>query len=417
MSAHLPFFTLDDFDLDGKTVLLRVDINCPIDPNTLEILDDTRIREHARTISELSERNAKTVVMAHQGRPGDSDFVSLNKHAELLSKILDKPVQFVEEIFGPTARNAIARLQPGEILLLENLRFCSEEVIEKSPEEQAKTFLVRKLSPLGSLYVNDAFAAAHRSQPSIVGFPMVMPSAAGRVFEKEVSVLTKVLDESSEPRIFVLGGSKISDSVNIIEKLLERNIAHKILLTGLLAMLFLHVQGHGVGRPTEMALERKGLYALSHRVGGLLAKYGDKIVLPVDVAIPSNDERLEYPVGRTPADAPAKDIGSETIALYKEEIAKAKTVIMRGPAGVIEDPLFCKGTEELVKAAAQSKAFTLFGGGHLRVIAEKLGVSDGIDYISTGGGAFLLFISGVSLPAIEALKKSYELFRDTVKGR
>ncbi|HSO25439.1 MAG TPA: phosphoglycerate kinase, partial [Methanobacteriaceae archaeon] len=201
----LKFNTIDDFQLNNKTVLVRVDINSPVDPNTGIILDDTRMKLHAETISELADKGAKTVILAHQSRPGKKDFTTLEQHAHALSKILGRPVIYVEDIFGCAARETIARLKPGEILLLENVRFYSEEVLKRDPHLQAETHMVKKLSSVADYFINDAFATAHRSQPSLVGFAFELPSGAGRVMEKELKTLYGAIENVQRPCVYVLG--------------------------------------------------------------------------------------------------------------------------------------------------------------------------------------------------------------------
>ena len=406
----LPFYTMDDFNFEGKKVLLRVDINSPIDPKTGNILDDTRIRSHAQTVKELIKLGASVAILAHQGRPGDSDFTMLGAHSIILSRHLGMEVNYVEDLFGPYARSQISSMKPGEALLLENTRFYSEENIEKVPEAQAKTFLVKILSPLFSVYVNDAFATAHRSHPSLVGFPMVMPSAGGRLLQREVEILSSLFEPSSKPCIFVLGGGKVPDSVQLMETLLPKGLADKVLLTGLISHLFLIAQGKRVGKATTKIMEGKGLNALLPRAEALLKKYGDMILTPVDIAYLKGDARVEAPLDRIPDDSPIYDIGESTISMYSALLRDAKTVIMRGPAGYIEDPRFARGSEGLLQALVSSRAVSLLGGGHLRAISERLGIAEKIGYFSTGGGAFITFLSGEKLPALEVLIASKQKF-------
>ncbi len=218
-------------ELSGRKVLLRVDLNSPIDKDG-RILDSSRLKAHAPTIKELVERRNSVVLISHQGRPGDRDFVELQEHAQILSKYLDMNVEFVDDVMGPYAREKIKNMKEGEIILLNNVRMVSEELIEAPPQQHAKTFLVRKLSPLFDGYVNDAFATAHRSQPSLVGFPLVIPSAAGRVMEKEISALSKIFTPEESPKVFVLGGGKVLDTLRIIENLTKKRIADRILTGG-----------------------------------------------------------------------------------------------------------------------------------------------------------------------------------------
>jgi phosphoglycerate kinase len=406
-----PFHTIDNFNLEGKKVLLRVDINSPIDPNSGKITDDTRIKSHAETIRQILDRGASVAILAHQGRPGDSDFTTLAPHHPLLCKYVKSDIRYLEDLFGPCAKSAISSMKPGDALLLENVRFYSEENIEKLPEAQSKTFLVKLLSPLFDLYVNDAFATAHRSHPSLVGFPVVMPSAGGSLLEKEVEFLGSVSAGSSRSCLFILGGGKVPDSVQLMETLLPKGIADKILLTGLVSHLFLIAAGKHLGKSTVKIMEGKGLNSLLPRAENLLRRYWDRIMMPVDVAVLSKDGRLEMPLDMVDDGSPIYDIGSDTMKLYGDAIMGAKTVIMRGPAGYIEDARFTKGSEVLLTALVNSKAKTLLGGGHLRSISENLGIADRIGYFSTGGGAFITYLSGEKMPALEVLITSAKKFK------
>ncbi len=405
------FYTMDDFDFNGKKVLLRVDINSPIDPNTNEILDDFRIRYHIPTILELLDKGASITILAHQGRPGDNDFTTLRNHAKLLSHYLNREIKYIEDIFGPTAKSSILSSKPGDIILLENVRFYSEEVIEKVPEAQTRTFLVRFLAPLFSIYINDAFATSHRSHPSLTGFPMVLPSCGGRLLEKEVESLSLIMEDSLRPSIFILGGGKVQDSLQLIEALLQRNIADKILLTGLVSHLFMIAKGLTLNRETLRILEGKGIYALLPRAQRLVQSFSNKIIMPIDSALLKNNNRIEVDIENLPNFSPIYDIGESTVKLYSEIIKDAKIIVVRGPAGYIEDERFSKGSEELLKCIVNNRAKKILGGGHLRRIAEKLNIVDKIDYFSTGGGAFIAFLSGEKLPAIEALISSAKKFK------
>jgi phosphoglycerate kinase len=235
--------TLSDVDVENKRVLLRVDINSPVNPQTGELLDVSRIMEHSVTIKELIERKAAVTIISHQGRPLDHDFVSLSGHARVLSKVLGVNVNFVDDVIGPEARRAIEKLEPGEVLMLDNTRLLAEDTIEAPPEVHSKSFLVSKLAPLFSYFVNDAFATCHRSQASIVGFSLRLPSVAGRVLERELSALNKILELGDRPKIFVLGGAKLDDTVKVIKHVVESRMADEVLTTGLVAVLFLIAKG------------------------------------------------------------------------------------------------------------------------------------------------------------------------------
>jgi phosphoglycerate kinase len=397
----LRFPTLDDVDVLGKTVLVRVDINSPIDPKTGEILDDTRIRECAPTIKELSEKGAKVVVLAHQGRPGDEDFTSLEKHSKKLSEALGQIVIYVDDVFGQSALKAIETLGPGEVLLLDNVRFCEEENLTRPAKELAKTELVSTLAELADIYVNDAFASAHRSQASLVGFGVLLPTYAGRLMEREINGLSRALSPE-RPCVYVLGGAKVDDSLKIIEHVLGRKVADEVLTGGLLGNAFLAAIGGDIGAPNLELLEKD----FAEEIGlakKSLTKYGKKIEVPKDVVVDDHGKPKELSVEQLPTELSISDIGGRTIADYSKSIAGAKTVVANGPLGIFENRNFARGTFEILKAMARSRAFTVIGGGHMVAAAQEAGVADKIKHISTGGKACISFLSGENLPVIEML--------------
>ncbi|KUO41587.1 MAG: phosphoglycerate kinase [Hadesarchaea archaeon DG-33-1] len=398
----LEFPTLDDADVKGKTALVRVDINSPIEPKTGEILDDTRIRECAPTLKELSQSGAKVVVLAHQGRPGSEDFTTLEKHAKKMSSVLGLDVKYLADVFGPSAHEAIKSLNPGEVLLLENVRFCDEETITRPAEELAKTHLVRSLAGLVDVYVNDAFATAHRSQASLVGFAVVLPTFAGRLMERELRGLSKALSPE-RPCIYVLGGAKVDDSLRIIENVFGGGIADQVLTGGLVGQTFLAAAGWGIGKPNLVLLLKRGFEGEIERAKELLATHGEKIQMPKDVIVDDRGKSKELTLEQFPTELSIYDIGSRTIGEYSGKIVDAKTVVANGPLGAFENPMFARGTIEILKAMARSKAFTVIGGGHMVAAARAAGVIDEIKHVSTGGGACISFLSGEKLPAVEML--------------
>jgi len=404
--SDLSIPTLDDVNAFNKKILLRIDINSPVDKKTGKLLDDSRIKAHAYTVKNLLERDNAIVILSHQGRPGDDDFISLQQHAELLSKYIGTNVEFIEDIIGPYAIEKVKKIEKGQIYLLENVRLVSEELIEAPPAQHAKTFLVRKLSPLFDIYVNDAFAASHRSQPSLVGFPIVLPSAAGKVMEKEVSALAKIFNPEDSPKIFVLGGGKVSDTLKIIEHLAKNRVADRILTGGLVAELFAAAKGINLGKANMQVLESKGLLSLIPRARKLLLS-GAPIEIPVDfVTEKQNGETSEEPTNNI--NGTIKDIGSTTIEIYSSFIKEAKVITMRGPMGIIEDERFRNGTKSLLKSAFESPGFVIIGGGHMISMVEKgIEINENKVHISTGGGALLLFLAGDKLPALEALHLSW----------
>ncbi|MEM5773003.1 MAG: phosphoglycerate kinase [Candidatus Aenigmatarchaeota archaeon] len=412
------YFTLEDFELKGKTVLLRADLNAPYNKEERRIEDCERIREHAKTIQFLIENRAKVVILAHQGRKGDEDFTSLEQHSKLLSKHLGKEVKFVDDVIGERALNEIKNLKEGEALLLDNVRFLDEETQEKGLEEHAKSKLVQTLAPLADFFVQDAFSASHRSHASIVGFALVLPTIAGKVMEKELSSVEKVLQASGN--VFILGGAKPDDCLNIMEHFLENRLEfmEKILTCGTVGEILLTAKGYKLGEPTLKFFEQKGFLDLIPQARKLLEKYEMKIEIPKDVAVEENGKRKEVNVKELPCDAMILDIGSETIRNYIEIIRKARSIVMKGPPGVYEKKGFEIGTREILEAIASSKAFSLIGGGDTGLAIEKLGIEkEKFSYISLGGGALITYLSGKPMSGIEALKLSYQKFKGKIKRK
>jgi len=397
--------TLDDYDFTGKTVLLRLDLNSPIDPKTGEFLDDRRFLSHKDTILELLKKKVKLVCLAHQGRPGEADFTTLEKHAEKLGKIIGKKVEYVDSLVSKYVIDEIAEMKEGDILLLENTRFYSEEVLKRPADVQATTLLVKKLSPAADVFVNDGFAVAHRSQPSVVGFPQVMDGVAGRLMEKEITTITNLLADPKKPVTFVLGGTKADDSIRVAQRALEHGV-EKILAGGVVANILLAAKGYRIGNPNIEFIRGKKLTEQIDVARLMLQEYGKKIVLPKDVALEQDGERVEITTGQLPQNYLISDIGSETIKEYKKIIKASGTNFMNGALGIFEKKEFALGTSEIIKAIADSSAYSVIGGGHTVAAAEKLNVKDKINHVSSGGGACVNMLAGYKLPGVEALRKN-----------
>ncbi len=396
--------TLDDFDVKNKTVLLRVDFNMPLDKVTLEILDTNRIKLVLPTINELLDKNAKIVILAHQGRKGSWDFISLDKHAKSLQELLGKKVTFVDDIYGEKAKNSIKKLQSGEILLLDNVRKFPGETEKKSAEEHSKSELVQNLYPLADLYVNDAFAAAHRGQCSLIGFTPVLPSCAGRLMQQELTTLGEIISNPKRPSIFLFGGAKFSDVVVTIDRVLSNNTADGVVLTGLPANAFLKAKGHNLGKKNDKTLSEEGNEELFNSIKEVISKYKDKIFLPTDFAYSDNNIRKEVGLNGLPIEQDLFDIGELTISELKEKFSCAKTIFLSGPCGVFENPLFRKGTKEIFSYIADLDAFSIVGGGHTVAAVEQMKLKDKFSHISTGGGSLEKFMMGEKLVVVEALK-------------
>ena len=399
------FNTIDDFDVENKTVLVRIDINAPVDPSSGIILDDTRLKLHAQTVKELSNKGAKVVLLAHQSRPGKKDFTTLSQHADALSEILNLRVKYIDSLFSNAVKKEIKALKPHEVLLLENARFFSEETLSRTPLEQSKTHLVTQLTPLIDYFVNDAFAAAHRSQASLVGFTVNTPSAAGRVMEKELTVIQDALDNVEHPCVFLLGGMKPEDSIDVMENVLSNGTADSILTTGIVGNIVLWASGADIGEVNKEFIIGKGYEDMVARSKKLIDEFGDKVKYPIDVACDIDGERKDFDSNEIPNES-IFDIGVKTIALYAQEIRDAKYIFANGPAGVFEDPKFAMGTEDLINAMATSEGFTLIGGGHIAAATAGLGLEEYMSHLSSGGGACISMLAGKELAAVEALKNS-----------
>ncbi len=391
--------TLDDFDLKDKTVFLRVDMNCPIDPETMEISGTKRIEEAIETIQSLEQ--AKVVVASHQGRVGNKDYTGMDKHAKVLEKLLNKKVKYVEDVIGTAAQNEIKNLKNGEVLLLDNLRLCAEENYEFSPEAASKTIMVSRLSKLFDLCVLDSFPSAHRSHPSIVGFPQVLPACAGRIVEREVRNLDEILTVAKAPHVIVLGGSKVPDRLEAIKLLIQNGRADHVLLTGVIGNVFMRAQARikfplGIKREEEVV-------AKAHT---LIGEYPDVFSTPVDIAIDKDGERVEMDVREISKGDKIYDLGPKTVDFYSKLIAGAGTVFISGPAGYFEKENFSFGTKGVLEAVANSMATTIVSGGHLTSVLKSHGLQEKINHISTAGGALVLYLTGEKLPMMQALEEA-----------
>ena len=394
------YLTMDDVVLNNKRVLVRVDFNSPMDPSG-NILDDKRIKSHLDTLRALED--CRVVLMAHQSRAGKKDYTTLEAHARAATRLLRRDVTYIDDIFGSHAREAIKSLEPGEVLLLENTRFYAEENMNRTPAEHAKSHMVKKLSPLFDLFINDAFAVSHRSHCSVVGFTETLPSIGGILMEKEITALDRGLKGNEHPTVFALGGTKADDSIKVIKNILGRGGADKILTSGVVATVFMMGAGIDVGEANRKFVEDQEYLDQIPVAARLLQDYPGKIILPVDVALNKNGERVEVPADRLPADLTIADIGLETIVRYCKDLKDARVTVINGPTGIFEQEKFRLGTIELLKAATES-TYSIVGGGHSVAAIEQLGLESRFSHVSMGGGASITYLSGEPLPGIEALK-------------
>ncbi|QGA80093.1 phosphoglycerate kinase [Candidatus Nanohalobium constans] len=385
--------SLDDIDLEGERVILRTDLNLPVEEG--EPQKTVRFERYLETIEELSDRGAKVVVVAHQGRPARKDFLSLEKHSEILSDSLGKEVSFVPSFFGPELGETVARMQEGGVAMLENIRFLSEELQNASPERHANDFFVQRISKYFDIYVDDAFSAAHRSHGSMVGFTEKLDSYAGPIMEKELESCSKIREEF-DSGVLVLGGEKPSDLTGIINELIGS--VDKVLLGGIPGELALIAEGKDLGEKQDW-IEEKGLDSKKEELLELIEQHEEKFLLPEDVATDSGN----YEVGEISQEEMTWDIGETTAEKFAEEIRNADAVMMKGPMGAFEE--HPEGTQKVVNAIAENNGFTVLGGGHTSSLVQRFDHElDEFSHVSIAGGAFVRFMSGEKLPAVEALE-------------
>lgn len=408
--------TLDDIEVKNKTVLCRVDINQPVDREHDALKSTARIQACIPTIRELSERGAKLVLLAHQGSDIEyKNFYTTEPHSRELSSLLGREVRFLPDVCGPAALQAVRDLKEGEILLLDNVRFVSEEQtlfelkLKLTHEQQAQTLLVRKLAPLADVYVCDAFAAAHRDQPSLCGFEQVLPSAMGRLFEKEYCVLSELMEAPEHPCTFVLGGAKIADAFLMMETVLEKQVADQVLTGGVVANILLAADGQDIGKGSMDFILKSNYGEYLKRAKDILEKHRASIVLPQDGAYLEDGKRAEAMIGAMPEQAAIVDIGRRTADSYMEVIRASKTVFVNGPMGIFEEPESEYGTKCVWDALGDTKAYTVIGGGDSITATTKYGKTDAISYICTGGGALIRFLTGEELPVVKALRYGSKL--------
>lgn len=387
--------TIEDLNLKDKRVFIRTDFNVPLDEN-LNVADDRRIRSTLPTINYAIDEGAKVILASHLGRPkGKQDpHYSLAPVAKRLKRLLNKDVVFTSDCTGPQVRNIIEKMKPGDVVLLENLRFHEGE--EKNDEAYAKA-----LASLADYYVNDAFGTAHRTHASIVGVPKFLPSAAGFLLKKEIEYLKGVVNNPVRPFVAILGGAKVSGKIGVLENL-EANV-DKVLIGGGMAFTFIKAMGYEVGD----SLVEPEMMETAQRIRRKLKGRGVKFYLPVDCVIahslePGAETKI-IPTMEIPPGWRALDIGPATARLFAEALQNAKTILWNGPMGVFEIDAFSRGTFSVARSVADAYALTIVGGGDTDLAVHKAGVSDSISFISTGGGATLQLLEGKELPGIAVL--------------
>lgn len=387
--------TIEDVDVAGKRVLVRVDFNVPLDENQ-NITDDRRIRAALPTIQYLVDHKARVILCSHLGRPKGEvkDSLRLNPAAARLAELLNQPVTKLDDCIGDDVKAAVDKMQDGEIILLENLRFYKEE-------EKNDPVFAEKLASLADLYVNDAFGTAHRAHASTEGVTKHLTGVSGYLMKKELDYLGNAVSNPERPFVAILGGAKVADKIPVIENLLTK--VDTLIIGGGMAYTFFKAKGYEIG---QSLLDSDGL-ELAKKAMKEAEERGVNLLLPVDVhaATEFNEtsESKVVPADQIPANMQGLDIGPETCKLFADTIKSAKTVVWNGPMGVFEMPKFATGTRAIAQALADSSAITIVGGGDSAAAVEQMGFADRMSHVSTGGGASLEFLEGIELPGVAAL--------------
>ena len=406
----LQYKTVFDYKLKGKTVFVRADLNSSVVEGRVVI--SSRLREHSKTIYALSEEGAKVVLLSHQGRPGEDEFIELKRHADHIRKFTGKPLKFVrwsEDYVG-----AIKAMKEGDVILLDNTRFQKEEQEDKTPQEHGKDPFIKNLGPLGQLFVQDSLSVCHRPHASVVGFKKYMPCVAGPVLSHELEALSKLDKSKRSGKLVVLGGSKLSDSVAILKGMLDSGMCNEACIGGLFGELFLKAKGTDFGAK-EKFFSEKGFEKMLPAAKALLQKHGKKIILPTDLAIEvpngagkngASSKRKEIKISDLPSEYSPLDIGSETTEIFKKKIRQSEVVVFNGPMGVYEKTKFSVGTKKVLEAIAFHRCFSIIGGGDTERALTSFGlVPQDFSHVSLAGKALLQYLSAEPLPGLEILEK------------
>ena len=403
--------TLADAGLAGKRVLLRVDVNSPLDPVTKDFLDDSRLRGILPTLRRIA--SSRVIILAHQSRPGKVDFTNMYAHSDLLSRLLGRPITFIPDVCGDLAQESIRNMRQGDMLFLDNVRGHPDEMGMKKSDfsELHESEIVQSLAPLVDAYVCDAFAAAHRNSPTLSGFGKALPCFAGELMAKEVKALKMAVESPPKPYTAVLGGVKCDDSLDIANNLCERGVADTIVPVGAVGNLMLWASGVNIGQGNEDFLRNElgdAFESTWELAISLLSNHSDRLLLPIDVAAEIDGKRVDLPIEQLPPSGPLFDIGLQTCMRMREHIVDAGCVLWNGPAGFFEKDPFAFGTIEILNQCCESNGFVIIGGGHTSTLVNERKVADLVGHNSTGGGACLTMLAGRRMPVLEALEASRE---------
>ena len=422
-SALGPFVTgvlsLDDVSLDGKVVLLRVDVNSPMNPENMEFLDDRRFTEFLPTLDDLS--SSKVVIISHQSRPGKLDFTSTEPHSKLLSRLTGRKVDFVPDVCGESAIKAIKSMENGDVLFLNNVRMLDEENSMKkaSQQELAKSEIVRKLSSVADAYVTDAFATAHRSSPSLTGFTNEIPCIAGRLMKREINALRTAVYDPPRPYVAILGGIKCDDSLRVARNLIQNDSIDRIAMVGVVGNLMLWASGHDIGEGNREFIRKSLGEAFDETWQDsqkLVSEYQSLLFLPSDLAIEDGGTRKNIGLDDLPTNFPIYDIGIDTMMRLRPLLMEANCLLWNGPASYFEKSEFAYGTVEMMNMFTEATGVTIVGGGHTSALFNQRGKADQVSHNSTGGGSVLTMLSGGVMPVFESLEASDNKFRPLLRS-
>ena len=411
--------SLDDVSLDGKVVLLRVDVNSPMNPENMEFLDDRRFTEFLPTLDDLS--SSKVVIISHQSRPGKLDFTSTEPHSKLLSRLTGRKVDFVPDVCGESAIKAIKSMEIGDVLFLNNVRMLDEENSMKkaSQQELAKSEIVRKLSSVADAYVTDAFATAHRSSPSLTGFTNEIPCIAGRLMKREINALRTAVYDPPRPYVAILGGIKCDDSLRVARNLIQNGSIDRIAMVGVVGNLMLWASGHDIGEGNREFIRKSLGEAFDETWQDsqkLVSEYQSLLFLPSDLAIEDGGTRKNIGLDDLPTNFPIYDIGIDTMMRLRPLLMEANCLLWNGPASYFEKSEFAYGTVEIMNMFTEATGVTIVGGGHTSALFNQRGKADQVSHNSTGGGSVLTMLSGGVMPVFESLEASDNKFRPLLRS-
>jgi len=394
------FRSYRDYNLDGKKLLVRIDINLPISREG-RVESFYKVRKHIKTIDSLGD--SAIVLLSHQGRVGDDNFISLEQHGEYLYNILGDRFRFVMDIIGEAAIESIKDLKPGEVILLDNVRLLSEETLKGSPEKLSQTIFVSRLSKYFDYFVNDAFGAIHRNHTSLIGFPMVLESMIGPLMEEELRTLDKLISEK-DSCAFILGGAKLETKIKVMENILSFNPNAVFLLGGMISTAMHAIYG-SIPKKEAQSILKWVDPKLIDVCREIIERFGDRIYLPSDYRYVKNGVLVEKHISEYRSGDEIQDIGSKTVERYLEIVKGFDNVFINGPMGIIENSLTRWGTDEILKGVAKLNVYKVIGGGHMVSSLEKLGLLERYDYVSTGGGSLLTLLSGEVPGPLQILRK------------